>query len=185
MEHARRGVHASSQAVKADRLKALRKTTNRQSGGGCPLHRGIFALPGRAAVGLAVGPDMAELGKGTRRIFILEDERPLFEILKMMLETRGWRCVAHAANSLSKEETADLSDRIDAALLDLNAGDTNGFTVAGELRRLNPALPIVVMTGNSDAGLRERVAALRFSAVLQKPFSIASLEEALETALAG
>jgi two-component system response regulator DesR len=103
----------------------------------------------------------------------------------MMLETRGWRCVAHAANPLSEKEAAAMGDRIDAALLDLNAGEANGLTVAAELRRLNPALPIVVMTGNSDAGLRDRVAALRNSAVLQKPFSIATLEAALATAFSG
>lgn len=154
--------------------------------GGCRCRRAaIFALPGRVAVRLAVWPDMTQLENGTRRIFILEDERPLFEILKMMLETRGWRCVAHAANPLSEKEAAGMGDRIDAALLDLNAGEANGLTVAGELRRLNPALPIVVMTGNSDAGLRDRVAALRYSAVLQKPFSIATLEAALERAISG
>jgi len=122
---------------------------------------------------------MTPLDNSGRRILILEDERPLYEILKMMLETRGWNCVPHAANSRSKTRTAAAGEPIDAALLDLNAGETNGLTVADELRRENPSLPIVLMTGNSDKSLRERVAAMKHSAVLQKPFSIVTLEAAL------
>jgi DNA-binding response OmpR family regulator len=121
----------------------------------------------------------------SRRILILEDERPLYEILKLMLETRGWQCIPHAANARPNAIVqAVLPERVDAALLDLNAGETNGMTVADELRSANPALPIVLMTGNSDRSLRDRVAALKHSAVLQKPFSISTLEAALAEALA-
>jgi CheY-like chemotaxis protein len=77
-----------------------------------------------------------------------------------------------------------LPERVDAALLDVNAGETNGLTVADELRGANPALPIVLMTGNTDRNLRDRAAALKHSAVLQKPFSISTLEAALAEALA-
>jgi DNA-binding response OmpR family regulator len=121
----------------------------------------------------------------SRRILILEDERPLYEILKMMLETRGWSCVPHPANARPNAIThAAIPGAIDAALLDVNAGETNGLTVADELRSANPSLPIVLMTGNSDKSLRDRVAAMKRSAVLQKPFSIATLESALAEALA-
>ena len=121
----------------------------------------------------------------SRRILILEDERPLYEILKLMLETRGWRCIPHAANARPHAIThAALSGPFDAALLDVNAGETNGLTVADELRRSNPSLPIVLMTGNSDRNIRDRVAAMEHSAVLQKPFSISTLEAALAAALA-
>jgi DNA-binding response OmpR family regulator len=124
--------------------------------------------------------------KASRRILILEDERPLYEILKLMLETRGWSCLPHPANARPHAIThAATPGPIDAALLDVNAGETNGMTVADELRRANPALPIVLMTGNTDRNLRERVAAMKHSAVLQKPFSISTLEEALSKALAG
>lgn len=126
---------------------------------------------------------MTPTDNGVRRILILEDERPLYEILKLMLETRGWHCVPHAANSPSRTGVTAAVGPIDAALLDVNAGQTNGLTVADELRRSNPLLPIVLMTGNSDAGLKERVAALKHSAVLQKPFSIVTLEAALAAAL--
>lgn len=119
-----------------------------------------------------------------RHILILEDERPLYEILRMMLETRGWHCIPHPANARPHAIThAAVPGPVDAALLDLNAGETNGLTVADELRRASPTLPIVLMTGNSDKSLREHVAAMKHSAVLQKPFSISTLEAALAAAL--
>lgn len=127
---------------------------------------------------------MTPTDNGSRRILILEDERPLYEILKMMLEIRGWHCIPHVANARPHAIThAAAPVRVDAALLDVNAGETNGLTVADELRRVSPTLPIVLMTGNSDKNLRERVAAMKHSAVLQKPFSIGTLEAALAAAL--
>lgn len=120
----------------------------------------------------------------SRRILILEDERPLYEILKLMLETRGWSCIPHPANARPLAIThAAVPGPVDAALLDVNAGETDGMTVADELRSANPALPIVLMTGNTDKNLRDRVAAMKHSAVLQKPFSIVTLEAALSSAL--
>jgi len=128
---------------------------------------------------------MTPPNKAVRRILILEDERPLFEILRLMLETRGWQCIPHAANARPHAIThTALPERVDAALLDVNAGETNGLTVADELRSKNPSLPIVLMTGNTDRNLRDRVAAMKHSAVLQKPFSISTLEAALAEALA-
>lgn len=120
-----------------------------------------------------------------RSILILEDERPLYEILKLMLESRGWVCIPHAANARPHAIThAALPERVDAALLDVNAGETDGLTVAVELRSAHPVLPIVLMTGNTDRSLRDRVAALGHSAVLEKPFSMGTLEQALAAALA-
>jgi DNA-binding response OmpR family regulator len=119
----------------------------------------------------------------SRRILILEDERPLYEILKLMLETRGWSCIPHPANARPHAIVhGALPGPVDAALLDVNAGVTNGMTVADELRSANPALPIVLMTGNTDKSLRDRVAAMKHSAVLQKPFSFSTLEAALAEA---
>lgn len=128
---------------------------------------------------------MTSPDSASRRILILEDERPLYEILKLMLETRGWSCIPHPANARPHAIThAAVPGPVDAALLDVNAGETNGMAVADELRSANPGLPIVLMTGNTDRSLRDRVAAMKHSAVLQKPFSISTLEAALARAFA-
>lgn len=114
-----------------------------------------------------------------RRILILEDERALRDILMLSLEGRGWRCVESACEQGLEGMNARACERYDAALLDLNAGDADGLCVAEELRRLNPEMPIVLMTGHAGEGIGSRVEALGRAMVLQKPFSLASLERAL------
>jgi DNA-binding response OmpR family regulator len=109
-----------------------------------------------------------------RSILILEDERALRNIIALLLESRGWNCVDQVEGGFG-------NGRLDAALLDLNAGDTNGLTVAEDLRRLHPEMPIVLMTGHAEDDVWDRVEALGHATILEKPFSLGSLEATLAT----
>jgi len=118
-----------------------------------------------------------------RRILILDDERPLLNIFSLMLEARGWRCTA-AGSSRECEELVS-GDGFDAALLDVNAGDSDGVALAEQIRDREPLLPIVIMTGAPDEELRKRVRRIGNASVIAKPFKIQELEQALEAARAG
>lgn len=118
-----------------------------------------------------------------RRILILDDERPLLNIISLMLEARGWRCTA-AGNARECQEAIS-GVGIDAALLDVNAGNSDGVALAEQIRRSEPSLPIVIMTGCPDEDLNNRVRKIGRASVIAKPFKIQELEQALEAARLG
>lgn len=93
---------------------------------------------------------MSQPRQSTSRLLILEDEKPLLELLTTMLELRGWKCVK--AGAAANMAAGFGKSRVDAALLDVNAGETNGLAVAERLRQANPDLPVVMMTGYADEG---------------------------------
>lgn len=118
-----------------------------------------------------------------RRILVLDDDRSLLNIISLMLEARGWRCIA--ARSVSECELLISRDGIDAALLDVNAGDVDGVALAEQIRKQKPHVPIVMMTGCPDRDLESRVGRIGHASVIAKPFKIQDLEQTLEAARAG
>jgi len=62
---------------------------------------------------------------------------------------------------------------IDVVLLDLNLGRENGLDIFQDLRRIQPLLPVIIMTAHSD-----RIAELRshdFDTVMEKPLDLPRL----------
>ena len=126
---------------------------------------------------------MPESERTPGRILILEDEKPLLEIIVMILETRGWKCVTTREGPRALE-IARNDGPFAAVLLDLHAGDSDGLAIAEELRSRDGQLPVILMSGTSDEDLTGRMKSIGRAAFLRKPFSIASLQEALARAVA-
>ena len=116
------------------------------------------------------------------RILILEDEKPLLDIIVMILESRGWVCVTTREGSRTIE-LARKSGPFDAALLDLHAGGSDGLEIAARLRSEHSDLPVILMSGTSDEDFSDRMRSIGRAAFLRKPFSIISLEAAISSAV--
>lgn len=132
---------------------------------------------------ISMSATMNPPGQTSSRLLILEDEAPLLQLLTTMLETKGWSCVTARDGAEAIRAMDDASEPMDAALLDLNAGCTSGFSVAARLRNVRPDMPVVVMTGFADAGMRSRISNLQHFALIEKPFTLASIEQALAAAV--
>jgi DNA-binding response OmpR family regulator len=80
----------------------------------------------------------------TATILCIDDEEPGLQLRKRLLESAGYTVLtAH-----SGREGIQLfgSERIDAAIVDYWMAGMNGMAVARELRRLNPAMPIMMLS---------------------------------------
>ena len=126
---------------------------------------------------------MPETERSPGRILILEDEKPLLDIIVMILETRGWKCVT-TKDGPRVLEIARNDGPFDVVLLDLHAGESDGLEIAEQLRSRDEKLPVIVMSGTSDEDLTGRTKSIGRAAFLSKPFSIASLEKAVAQAVA-
>jgi two-component system KDP operon response regulator KdpE len=107
------------------------------------------------------------------RVLIVDDEPQLLRALVLNLRHRGYDVVTATTGEDAVEQVAGLPP--DVVLLDLGLPDRDGLAVIGELRRREPALPIVVLSARS--GSRDKVAALDLGAAdyVTKPFDMNEL----------
>src|SRR6058998_4091373 len=99
--------------------------------------------------------------RGSRqKVLVIEDDPVARADLLARLKAHGY-AVALAADAASAV-TAVNRERPDVILLDLGLPAGDGFLVLERLRKIEPlaAIPVLIVTGRSDAETRKRVAGL-------------------------
>src|SRR5213594_1314344 len=122
---------------------------------------------------------------GRQKILVIEDDPVARADVQARLKAQGYT-VALAADAASALTVVN-RERPDLILLDLGLPAGDGFLVLERLRKIEAlaAIPVLVVTGRSDAETRKRVAGLGVAPVLTKPVDtealLAAISEALET----
>ena len=113
------------------------------------------------------------------RILIVEDEKPILNLIRMNLMDAGYDCLCaenglEAANILEKE-------RFDLILLDIMLPEIDGYELLEYIRPME--MPVIFITAKSD--VMDRVRGLRLGAedYITKPFEIIELLARVETVL--
>lgn len=113
------------------------------------------------------------------QILIVEDEKPISNLIKVNLEDAGYGCTCvydgMRAADLLETETFDL------ILLDIMLPKINGYELMDYIRPLD--IPVIFLTAKSDT--KDKVKGLRLGAedYLTKPFEIIELLARVETVL--
>ena len=115
------------------------------------------------------------------RVLLIDDEVEFVSTLVERLQLRQFDCDG-VTNGV---EAADLIRRksFDVVVLDVKMPGASGFEVFQELRRLDPSLPIVLLTGHGskeDAEEGKRAGAYDY---LMKPIDIESLIAVMQAAV--
>lgn len=114
----------------------------------------------------------------TPRILIVEDSIFLTLALQDMCDSLGWVLVGPAV-TLADGLRLARAEPIDAALLDVEIGDSQSWDIAEVLEQRG--IPFAFTTGHSI----ERVLPARFSSapILRKPFRLADVEQMINALL--
>src|SRR5213595_3454609 len=107
--------------------------------------------------------------RSRQKILVIEDDPVARTDLQARLKAQGYT-VALAADAAS-DLTVVNRERPDAILLDLGLPAGDGYLVLERLRKIKAlaSIPVLIVTGRSDAETRKRVAALGVAPVLTKP----------------
>jgi CheY-like chemotaxis protein len=109
-------------------------------------------------------------------VMVVEDEAIISFLIEDMLLTLGCASVVHAA--AVKQALSVLAEQTpDVAVLDVNLAGEPGYAVAEKLEETG--VPFVFATGYGESGLPPR---WREKPVVQKPFTLETLESALRSA---
>ena len=145
-------------------------------------------LPAQRAGGTEEAPleeaASAALEQERETILLVEDEKKVQRFGQRALELLGYR-VLTAANGQEALEVYRSAERIDLVLTDIVMPEMGGRELMRELRKMNPRVKAVVVTGYAmEEDLRE----LREEGivdVIHKPFDLSTLKEVVRHALDG
>jgi PAS domain S-box-containing protein len=133
-------------------------------------------------------PEEARPARGTGRILVMDDEEMIRDVAGKVLAGLGYE-VGFAADGEKAVElyaAARGSGRpFDAVIMDLTIpGGTGGREAIEKLRAIDPGVRAIVSSGYSNDPVMARFRDFGFRGVVSKPYTAASLAEAVKKALA-
>jgi len=117
---------------------------------------------------------------GHRRVLVVDDDSPVRGSLAAVLESEGY-VVDEARDGLEAVSRA-IEHTPDLVLLDLNMPRWDGWTAFGQLERVSPLLPVIVITARPNQ--YEKAVRLGVDAFMEKPLNIPILVKAVERLVA-
>jgi CheY-like chemotaxis protein len=113
-------------------------------------------------------------GNGERILYV-DDEKPLGQMGKKILEHFGYRVEIHSDAVAALEALRSQPGAYDLLITDLTMPLMTGMELAEEILLLRPNLPVILTSGYTATLSTERLQALGISEVLMKPHSFDSL----------
>jgi PAS domain S-box-containing protein len=124
----------------------------------------------------------AATGQG-EHVLCVDDEPALVELLRDQLQTLGYRVSAYVSPLEALSDFLAHPLDFDVLLTDFTMPGMSGADLAERILKVRPDLPVVMATGYGHVVTEERVRELGVRPLLQKPFSMAVLGEAIQDAL--
>jgi signal transduction histidine kinase len=120
---------------------------------------------------------------GTERLMLVDDEPPVLEMLRQMLEGLGYTVVVRDNSPDALALFASQPGAFDLVLTDMTMPTMTGDRLAREIKAIRPDIPVILCTGYSDKIDDRKVDQSAFSAFLMKPMSRGELAAAVRKAL--
>ncbi len=119
------------------------------------------------------------------RILVVDDEKDIRDTIVAMTETLGFSVEGLTGGGdvlgLLSRDGKDVS----CVLLDLNMPEMDGWQVLSRLKSQRPQLPVILMSGYADPDALETVLSRGASGFLQKPLSMETLRDQINSVISG
>jgi signal transduction histidine kinase len=153
-------------------------------GAGTTVHALFPAMEG-ARAGEEIAP--AEEEKGVRppltgAVLVVDDEEVVRGVCRAMVRSLGFEVLTAADGREAVELFRANVGRVGAVLLDVSMPRMDGMATLDELRRIDPAVRVVLSSGFDEQESTRRLSGGGLVGFIQKPYSLAALREALRQA---
>jgi PAS domain S-box-containing protein len=128
-------------------------------------------------------PAALSVAGGDRLALVVDDEAFVRDAVRLALEDLGFRVVVAEDGARALALAAKSRGEIDLLVTDLHMPNIAGTNLIKAVQRLQPALPIIAMSGRFADDEKELLAALGVQAQLAKPFNRAGLTACLTRVL--
>ncbi|MCK5206218.1 MAG: response regulator, partial [Desulfobacterales bacterium] len=124
------------------------------------------------------------LPMGHERILLVDDEQPLVEIGKQMLERLGYTVAARTSSIEALELFKVQPNRFDLVITDIVMPNMTGEKLAEKLLEIRADIPVVLCTGYSEKFTRQQASEIGARSFLMKPLVMQDLASTVRQALA-
>jgi len=108
---------------------------------------------------------------GNERILFIDDREQVARASKRLLQTLGYRVETFTSATEALEAFGREPRAYDLVITDQVMPEMTGLELAGEMLRIRPQLPIILVSGNADAEIRIRARELGIGSFLPKPLA--------------
>ena len=122
---------------------------------------------------------MADNGK--KLIYVVDDDPCICDTMSLILKHANFRCVCFSNAEDCLEELRSLN--CDLLITDLRMAGKDGIELLGEVKRIMPWLPVVIMTSYGDISMSVKAVKRGAFDFIEKPFESKRLLETVEKAL--
>jgi CheY-like chemotaxis protein len=110
-----------------------------------------------------------------RALLLVDDEASIRELLTMVLESSGYRCLPALSGLQALALFRDRHLEIEAIVTDVNMADLDGYSLVRAVREIVPEIKIVLSSGSLGEAEHRIAADLRVAAFLPKPYTVPQL----------
>jgi PAS domain S-box-containing protein len=118
------------------------------------------------------------------RLLVVDDEPTIRSLAGKILTRLGHQVSVAASGKEAIERFKNDPSSIDCVLLDLTMPLMSGHEVMEALRVIDPQLPILIMSGYSEADIARKFHGISPTGFIQKPFNATELTQRIESCLA-
>jgi PAS domain S-box-containing protein len=106
---------------------------------------------------------------GHEHILFVDDEPPLADLSKQILERMGYRVTIKTSSLEALETFKDNPDAFDLVISDMTMPHMTGDVLTHRLQEIRPGVPVIICTGYSEKVTQDMVGRLKIRALIMKP----------------
>lgn len=124
-------------------------------------------------------PEEISITSGNGRILYVDDEEMILNVGASILERIGYQVTSYNSSVTALKKFLISPQKYDLALLDIAMPEMDGIKLAKKMLRVRPDMKIVLHTGYQEKLTREDAEKLGIKAIIQKPWTTASIAKLL------
>jgi len=117
------------------------------------------------------------------QVLVIDDDRAVSDLVMLLLRGAGYRVITAASGAEAIRIFQD-TDGIDLVITDLMMPGMNGYETASALRKINPQIPVIFSSGDSEQTPRLDPDLDKGTLLLLKPYNRADLLRTVDLVLA-
>jgi PAS domain S-box-containing protein len=127
--------------------------------------------------------DAKTLIRGKGHILFVDDEKPLADFGKKMLEQLGYSVTTTNSSKKALEIFTSNPSRFDLLITDYTMPRMTGLDLAREVKRVRPGMPVILCSGFNDKVDELNFSSFGIEAFIPKPFNIHKLSRLVKSTL--
>ena len=112
---------------------------------------------------------------GNEHILLVDDEQPIVQMEKTILERLGYHITSHTGSIEALEVFKAKADTFDLVITDMTMPNMTGDQLAKELLAVKPDIPIIILTGFSERISKATIETMGVKGLLMKPVVISDM----------